>query len=371
VPSSATHRRRRLEPVAGAERRPALPYVARECWIVAGIAVAIVVGILIAIGANGPNGFYSHSDAPLFLHVALSPFGNGHNFPGNPLVHGVEYRYGRILFPLTGWLLALGQPFAVKWTLAAVYVASFGAWVALAGEHLRRGGRSPRLALWIFATPWALLWFVIPDIVSEPMAGALLLLAYLYEREGRHKSARITAVFAILTRELMIVAFIPLAWRAWKERRWAGVRDWVLVVMPYVAWTVWVRFRIGQFPFLDPSTSRREALAPPLVGWYRTMAGPLDNGQGWAVLIGAATFLLVVLVAFRGNWLYPVTHGAVALALLSLCYGLEVFAFPGEGIRVMAPTQMLLLIAACASGGVNTLTPASRVRTPRRAARAG
>jgi hypothetical protein len=339
--------------------------VARECWIVAGVAVAVVVGILIAVGANGPNGFYSHSDAPLFLHVALSPFGNGHHFPGNPLVHGVEYRYGRILFPLTGWLLALGQPFAVKWTLAAVYVASFGAWVALAGEHLRRGGRSPRLALWIFATPWALLWFVIPDIVSEPMAGALLLLAYLYEREGRRKSARITAVFAILTRELMIVAFIPLAWRAWKERRWAGVRDWALVVMPYAAWTVWVRFRVGQFPFLDPSTSRREALAPPLVGWYRTMAGPLDNGQGWAVLIGGATFLLVALVALRGNWVYPVTHGAVALALLSLCYGLEVFAFPGEGIRVMAPTQMLLLIAACASGGDPRCTRATRRRPSR------
>jgi hypothetical protein len=98
------------------------------------------------------------------------------------------------------------------------------------------------------------------------------------------------------------------------------------------------------------------------------MTGPLDNGQGWAVLIGAATFLLVALVALRGHWLYPITHGAVALALLSLCYGLEVFAFPGEGIRVMAPTQVLLLIAACASGGVRSLTPPSAVRTRRRVA---
>jgi hypothetical protein len=311
---------------------------------VAGIGVAVVVGTLAAVGANGRHGFYGHSDAPLFLSVARHPFGN--TMPGKPLVQGVAYRYGRIFFPLCGWLLALGRPAFTRWTLAAVYVGSFGAWVALAGEHLRRGGRNPRMALWIFATPWALLWFVLPDIVSEPMAGALVLLAYLYERDGRHRAARVTAMFAILTRELMIIAFVPLAWRAWKERRWAAVRDWALVLTPYLLWITWVRVRVGTFPFMDPSTSRRGAFAVPITGWYRTMIGPLDNGQGWAVLIGAVTVAAVALLALRGNWLYPITHGAVALAALSLCYGVAVFAFPGEGIRVMAPTQMLLLIAA-------------------------
>jgi hypothetical protein len=324
-----------------------LPNVARECWVVAGFAATVVVGTLLAVGAYGKTGFYGHSDAPLFLAVARDPFGNGSHFVGKALVQGVAYRYGRIGFPIVGWLLALGRPGAVRWTLAVTYVAAFAAWIALAGEHLRRGGRSPRLALWIFATPWALLWFVIPDIVSEPMAGALVLLGYLYERDGRARSARVTAAFAILTRELMIVAFVPLAWRDWKARRWRAVRDWALVVTPYLLWIGWVRVRVGTFPFADPSTSRRNAFALPLVGWVRTMAGPLDNGQGWAVLIGFVTVALVALVALRGNWTYPITHGAVALSLLSLCYGVAVFAFPGEGIRVMAPTQMLLLIVAC------------------------
>jgi hypothetical protein len=87
------------------------------------------------------------------------------------------------------------------------------------------------------------------------------------------------------------------------------------------------------------------------------MAGPLDNGQGLTVLIAAATVVAVALVARRGNWLYTVTHGAIALAAMSLCYGVAVFALAGEGFRVMAPTQMLLLIAACD-------------RSPRRAAHA-
>jgi hypothetical protein len=165
----------------------------------------------------------------------------------------------------------------------------------------------------------------------------------------------------------MIVAFVPLAWRAWRERRWAGLRDWALVVAPYALWMMWVRFRVGQFPFLDPATSRRDALAVPFTGWYRTLVGPLDNSQGWAVLIAALTIVAVVLVALRGNWLYPVTHGAIALAALSLCYGVAVYAFPGEAYRVMAPTQMLLIIAACdRSGAMEATDPVQnrRVREP-------
>jgi hypothetical protein len=188
------------------------------------------------------------------------------------------------------------------------------------------------------------------------MAGALVLLAFLYEREGRHRNVLIVAVFAILTRELMMVVFLPVAWRGWKARRWLAVRDWALVVTPYLLWITWVRIRVGTFPFMDPSTSRREAFTLPGLGWYHTMTSPLDNGQGWAVLIGAATFALVLLLAVQGNWLYPVTHGAVALAALSLCYGVAVFAFPGEGIRVMVSTQMLLLIAACSRAGSTTAT---------------
>jgi hypothetical protein len=336
-----------------------LPRVAGECWLVGGIAAAIVIPTLLAVGPSTAHGFYRTSDAPLFLADARNQFGNGTHFVGQALIQGVAYRYGRIGFPFVGWLLALGRPQAVPWTLAATYVAAIAAWVAFAGEHLRRGGRSPRLALLTFVTPWALLAFFVPCIVSEPMAGALVLLAYLYERDGRTRATRITAACAILTRELMLVAFLPIAWRDWRTRRWLAVRDWSLVVAPYALWTVWVRVRVGTFPFLDPASSRRDALALPLVGWLRTLNGPLDNDQGWAILFAFLTVGVAVAVVARGKWTYPVTHGAVALAALSLCYGISVFAFPGEAYRVMAPTQVLLLIAVCDRGQVRAV-PAPR-----------
>jgi hypothetical protein len=228
-----------------------------------------------------------------------------------------------------------------------VLVVSFGAWIAFAAEHLRRGGRSPRLAVCVLGTPFAILWFAMPIGISEPMAGALILLVYLFERDGRHGAARLSAAAAILTRELTIVAFLPLAWRAWKDHGWIGVRDWVLVCAPYAAWTVWVRLRVGHFPFLDPASARHDALALPFTGWVRTLNGPLNKGQDFAVLVAALTVLTAALVAAQGHWRYPVTHGAIALTAVVVCFGFGVFALPGEALRVMAPVQVLLLLAAC------------------------
>jgi hypothetical protein len=313
-----------------------------------GAAASAAVGAaLLAGGSTSRNGLYRHSDAPFFLAVARAPFGAIHSFGGNPLVEGVSYRFGRIGFPITGWLLAFGQRGLVPTTLTLVLIACFGLWVAFAAEHLRRAGRSPRLGVCVLGTPFAIMWFALPIGISEPMAGALILLAYLFERDGRHGAARVAAAAAILTRELTIVAFVPLAWRAWRDHGWRGLRDWAVVCAPYAVWCVWLRFRLGQFPFLDPASARRDALALPFLGWLHTLNGPLGNGQDFAVLIATLTLLVAVLIAVRGRWQYPVTHGAIALTAVLVCFGAGVFALPGEALRVMAPVQVLLLIAAC------------------------
>ena len=310
----------------------------------------MVVCGLIAAGGHARHNMLRISDGPFFLAVGRHPFAGG-GLPGNPLVYGVAYRYGRILFPLTGWLVALGRPSWVPATLVGVYVVSFGAWVAFAAEHLRRNGRRPVLALWILALPFALLAFIQPVLVSEPMAGALLLLVYLYEREGRRRAALAVAALLILTREPMVLALLPLMWTGWKARRVAAMRDWALVVAPYAAWMMWVRLRVGQFPFLDPSISRRQALAVPFVGWTSVLRSGPSGTQEVGVVIALVTVLAAVVIALRGRWRYPLTHGALALCLIVPFLGVSVFRFSGEAVRVLAPIQSVLLIAALDRGG--------------------
>jgi hypothetical protein len=319
------------------------PLVASECRRVGVVAMVVVVVGILTRSADVRYHMYWHSDAPFFYAIARHPFARG-AVSAHPLVFGVAYRYGRILYPLTAWLLALGRPSWVPGTLLGVYVVSFGAWFTFAAEHLRRNGRRPWLALWMFALPFCLRGFVQPVMVSEPMVGALLLLVYLFERDGRRRAVLVTAALLVLTREPMLLAMLPLVWKGWNERRWAAIREWALAGAPYVLWLVWVRIRVGEFPFLDRAMSRRDALAPPFLGYARIWHEGLDAGRWWGVVVTLLTLVVAIVVARRGLWRYPLTHGVVVLAVLIPLLGVAVFRHPIEAFRVVAPMQALLVI---------------------------
>jgi hypothetical protein len=332
------------DPDLGVRRRSV---VGREAWLVAlpvGLAVAVVFAVA---GTSGSHGVFWHGDAPSFLAVARDPFGSGHGFPGDPLAQGVAYRYGRVLLPFVAWVLALGRSSRVPLSLAAVFVASFTGWIAVSAEYLRRCGLRPVLAWWILVLPFAPLWlFAAPTVVAEPMAGALVVLAYLFDRDGRRGWSRAAAAAAILTRETMAVAFVPLAWRAWREEGVRGVARWTATAVPYAIWALWVRVRVGHFPFLDPASNRRDALAPPFVGWWQTLHRPLDNGQQFGLLVALLTLAIAVAVATKAHGYRPLVWAALTASAVTTCYGWSVWEFPSEAMRVMAPTQVLLLVAA-------------------------
>ena len=331
------------DPTTRAHREP---LVAPACLKTGALAIVVVLCGLLAVSAPVRHNMLWTGDAPFFHAIARHPFGSGGWL--HPEKFGDAYRYGRILFPFGAWALALGRPAWVGGSLVVVYVVSFGAWVALAAEHLRRNGRRPALALWIFAFPFSILAFFRPEAVSDPMAGALLFLVYLYEREGRTRAACIAGALLVLTREPMALALVPLMWTAGRSRGWRGVRMWAAALVPYAAWTVWLRVHVGQFPFTDPSVSRRQALAGPFGGYAQMLREGTDLSQKLGMIVAAATLAAVVIVAvvMRGRWHYPLTHGAVALAVVIPFLGIAVFEHPIEAFRVVVPLQALLLVIA-------------------------
>ena len=313
------------------------------------LPVGMVVGIIfLAAGTSGPHGVYWHSDGPSFLGVARNPFGSGHGFPGDPLAQGVAYRFGRVLLPLAGWILALGRTSRVPVMLAVAYVGSFVAMVALAAEHLRRAGRRPVLALGLLLLPFVLLWlFAIPTVIVEPLAIALVLYAYLADREERSTTrARVAAAAAILARETMALAFLPLAWRAWRRDGRKGLMQWAATGVPYALWSCWVRLRVGSFPFLDPASNRRDALAAPFVGWWQTLHRPFDNGQQYGMLIAVVTIAFAIAVARRAQRNHAIAAAALITSLSAIGYGWSVWQYPSEALRVLGPAQVLLAVAA-------------------------
>jgi hypothetical protein len=319
----------------------------RTSWLIGAVPA---LGTLVILVAVGPHIFYGHSDADLFLAVARSPLGNGRHFPGNHLVQGVAYRYGRILFPSLGWVLGFGRRPWITWSLAVVFAASVGAWIAATAEHLARRGRDPRLALLVLVMPFSVVWIRLPIVVGEPLAGALVLFTYLYAEDRKQGRTIVAAALTILTREVLAIAFVPLIWRAYKERGAAGLLQWSFALVPYSIWSLWVRLRVGHFPFLDPAATRRDALALPFVGWDNVLHQPTSHGPGLGLLVGGATIVVAVLVAVRNRGRSLIVQAALISCGFIACYGWAVWQYPTEAVRVMAPAQVLLLIAALTTG---------------------
>jgi hypothetical protein len=325
-----------------APRAPRTPFIGRDSMLIGAFPAVLVACVCLASGAHQ---LYGHGDADLFLAVARSPFGSGAHFPGDHLAQGVAYRYGRVLFPALGWALGLGRAAWITWSLVAVFVVAVGWWFAAAAELLRRAGRDPRLAWLLMLMPFGLVWMSSPTVISEPLACALLLSAYLAASEHRTRRSMVFAALTILAREALAIVFLPLAWHGWKTRGWRGALEWLQPLVPYAMWSIWVRFRVGRYPLLDPATTRRFAFAAPFAGWAYTLGHPMQQGQGYGLLIGALTMVVATFVFVRARGNGPFVQATFWLCAFIACCGWAVWQFPSEALRVMAPAQTMLFIS--------------------------
>jgi hypothetical protein len=312
--------------------------------IALGLGVMLLTGAVIAFAyATGDHTPEVGSDSALFAGVARDPFGNGDTIIA-PVVNGPAYRYGRILFPLTGWVLALGRPALVSWTLAIVFAASLGAVVALAAWLLQQRGRPPWYGLAVLAAPFVVLWLDGPAVVAEPMVAALVLGVYVLDVRERSTGARITAAAVVLARETAVLALVPLVWRAWREHGWRGLAGWAWVPLPYLLWAGWVRVRIGELPFTDPAYSRRAAISLPFGGIADVFDGSFANAEALSLLVGLATLVLALFVWRARPW-PPISTGAILTAAIIPCLGINVWSYLFEASRVMYLPQVLGILA--------------------------
>jgi hypothetical protein len=340
------------------------PRRASAVWsaVALGVAVAVAAGIVIALAyARHDHTPQVGSDSELFDGVARDPFGTGDTIVA-PVVNGIAYRYGRILYPITAWTLAGGRPSLVGWTLAIVFAVSLGAAVAMAAWLLQRQGRPAWYGLAILATPFVVLWIDAPAIVAEPMVIALVLGVYVLDARRRGVAMRVTAAAAILARETAALALLPLVWRAWREDGWRGLASWAWVPLPYLSWALWVRVRIGEWPFTDPAYSRKAAISLPFAGIADVFDGAFKNAEQLTLLVGLATVILAVFVWRSRPW-PPISAAALATAAIIPCLGINVWSYLFEASRVMYLPQVLGILALV-GGGSGRSDEAGRATEP-------
>jgi hypothetical protein len=146
------------------------------------------------------------------------------------------YRYQRILLPILAWVLALGQPGAVGWTLWLVNLAGFalGVW-ALASwlaDHGENALHALALGLWV-----GYLGGVALDL-SEPLAYGLAAAGWLAASRKRFAMSGLLFATALLAKETTGV-FWAAAWLGTVVERRTGAWPRVWLTLPGLVWIVW------------------------------------------------------------------------------------------------------------------------------------
>jgi hypothetical protein len=317
-----------------------------RCGLWCGAIATYAYGMLLLVSPVGWDG----SDAPLFESVARAPFGDGHHFTADPQLYGVAYRYGRILYPLLAWLLAFGRGALIRPALALLFLAGVVVLGAAAAEIARRCGRAPRTGTLAFAVPFTLVWAGTGVLVSEPVVMALVLLAFLADADGRTRRTRVLAALALLAREATLIPMLALPVRDARRRGLrVAARAWWWVPLPYVAWAVWLRVRIGSFPFTDPSASRRYATSAPFVGIAQAFRWAQTDMVAGA-LAGIATIVVGALLLRRHGVRSALGLAALLSTASVVCLGPYAWKWLGECLRVLAPTHMLLVLLVVTRG---------------------
>jgi len=154
-------------------------------------------------------------DGTMFYRLALNPFTR------EVTAHGISldspaYRQQRVGYPLLAWITTAGRPRLIPWALLLINFAGLIAiaWIgALIATHF---GAS---AMWglIFACYPGFLMTISRDL-SEIVVCAFLLAAVLAVLKERPYAAAALLTFAILTREMAVIAAIALLFKsAWRK----------------------------------------------------------------------------------------------------------------------------------------------------------
>jgi hypothetical protein len=307
------------------------------------MAAVATLAVMIAVLFHQGFDWLLRSDAQSFYRVAREPFGDGSIFAGAGPDTGTAYRYGRILFPFSAWALAAGQPALLRITIPLLYIGAVMLVATLAATHAEEAGRPPIAGLAVLLVPSAVL--TLPILVPEFFVAALILLMYRLDELHRDRAALGAAALTLLARETAVLAMVPLAFRALHNRDWRDIVRWAAAVIPLLIWYVWVRVRIGVWPFDDPQVPPARALDLPVRSF---LSKAWSGDAGWALMSGAilgwATIVAGVIVTWRRRTL--LSAAGLAMAALVLVFGPAQAEWPGEAVRLMLPAQLLIAVAA-------------------------
>ena len=178
-------------------------------------------------------------DGQFALYIALDPDPT----QVAPHLDVPAYRYQRILLPITARLLALGQPALIPWMLLALNLAALFLGTRLLTGLIMDRGYAPGYAL-IYGL-WVGIIAPVGLDLNEPLAYALVILAFFMSEKGRMFPAAAAASAALFAKETTLPFWCALLIfdQTW---RWTRFKTWlVLGGGGFLAWQAWLWSTFG------------------------------------------------------------------------------------------------------------------------------
>jgi hypothetical protein len=260
------------------------------------------------------------------------------------------YRSRRILLPLLGHALGLGQPALIPWALPLINAAALIALVWLAARWFQTGGRSGWLGLLVLALPGA--WESLALTTTDLLCSALALATLVALRRERPALAALALALAALTRETALLYWVAFLGALLLARQWRSLL-WLLPAgLPAVAWNVYL---LGHVPGGEGGNVVQILFGAPCVGWLQRLRWCWENGVSGKNFFELFVFLVLVATlvvvwwnlwrarADRATW--PAAVIALLLGGMFLCAQPFLLRYHMDYSRVFLDLTLLLVLS--------------------------
>lgn len=299
-------------------------------------AVALIVGLAITgtlAVRNGWDSFIDH-DAVYFHSVAQ-------DLDGSEAAAGsAAYRYGRIALPVLARGLSFGAPGLLAAGQTLVTPLAFAVVVTAAVATAAKVSGRWRDGLAVLVVPG--LWIGFMNAWADTLLAACVVASIWATVEARRWVAVGAVALAALTKEIGVLAAIPVIAAAGGAKQWRWVVAGLGALGPVALWWTWIRVQAGEWPFLADDPSRARAISPPLADIVAALTG--GRGSPMAALYALAVGGLGLLVLARRPT-HPLGWSAGVWGVLTLCLGDNVLAYPGDTLRVTTPAACVVALA--------------------------
>ncbi|AIE73806.1 MULTISPECIES: AZOBR_p60025 family cell surface glycopolymer formation protein [unclassified Synechocystis] len=184
-------------------------------------------------------------DGQQFLTIALDP--GLQNDGSIAALDHPSYRYRRILYPLLGYVLGLGNPVLIPWALVLINIVAIAICTGLTALYFQYQKQKAIGALAMLAIPgvWMVLFLSTADLLASAFSLGAVVCQQIFppNRSKKWWLVPILLALGLLTRETSLIIWLAIALTLAQNRQWRSMAVLLTSLIPITVWLGYIRWR--------------------------------------------------------------------------------------------------------------------------------